>query len=70
LRPLALAWSRRQEFAADAFAARNAGPRDLARALVKLHERNAETLAPDRIWSIFHDSHPPLGRRVARIPVE
>jgi len=46
LQPLASLYSRLHEFEADAYAARHADPRDLVRALVKLYEDNATTLAP------------------------
>lgn len=64
----ALAWlSRRHEFEADAFASRQADPRDLVRALVKLYSENASTLTPDPLYSRFHDSHPPAPVRVAHL---
>jgi STE24 endopeptidase len=65
--PLAAAWSRRHEFAADRFAAAHASAVDLAAALVKLYRDNATTLAPDRIASAFYDSHPPAVVRIAEL---
>jgi STE24 endopeptidase len=67
LAPLSSVYSRRHEFEADAFAARNASGRSLARALVKLYEDNAATLTPDPVYSAFHDSHPPAAARIARL---
>jgi STE24 endopeptidase len=67
LRPLFSAWSRRHEYAADAFAARHADGRAMVTALVKMYEHNAATLTPDPIHSAFHDSHPPAPLRVARL---
>ena len=63
-----MAWfSRRHEFEADDFAARQADPRTLIRALVKLYEENASTLTPDPLYSAFHDSHPPAPVRIAHL---
>jgi STE24 endopeptidase len=67
LAPLASLYSRRHEFEADAFAAKNASATSLVRALVKLYEDNAATLTPDPIYSAFHDSHPPAAVRIARL---
>jgi len=67
LRPLLSAWSRRHEYAADAFAAAHSDGRALVSALVKMYEHNAATLTPDPIHSAFHDSHPPAPLRVARL---
>jgi len=67
LQPLASWYSRLHEFEADAYAARVADPRDLARALVKLYEDNAATLTPDLLHSAFYDSHPPALLRIARL---
>jgi len=67
LSPLAARYSRRHEFEADAFAARNASARALVSALVKLYEDNAATLTPDPVHSAFYDSHPPASIRVARL---
>jgi STE24 endopeptidase len=67
LAPLSSFYSRRHEFEADAFAARNASATSLVCALVKLYEDNAATLTPDPVYSAFHDSHPPASLRVARL---
>jgi STE24 endopeptidase len=67
LSPLAARYSRRHEFEADAFAARNASASALVSALVKLYEDNAATLTPDPVHSAFYDSHPPAAIRVARL---
>ena len=67
LSPLASIWSRRHEFAADAFAANYVDAGDLALALVKLYKDNATTLTPDQIYSSFYDSHPPARARIARL---
>src|SRR5713101_2655265 len=70
LQPLASWYSRFHEFEADAYAARVADPRDLARALVKLYKDNATTLAPDPLHSAFYDSHPPAVLRIARLQTQ
>jgi STE24 endopeptidase len=65
--PLSAWWSRRHEFQADDFAAKNASAAALADALVKLYRANASTLTPDPIHSAFYDSHPPALVRIARL---
>ena len=67
LTPLAACWSRRDEFAADAFAALHAPASELIAALVKLYRDNATTLTPDPVHSRFYDSHPPALARIARL---
>ena len=65
--PIASWWSRRQETAADEFAAAHSDARNLIAALVTLFRDNASTLTPDRIHSSFFDSHPPAIERIARL---
>jgi STE24 endopeptidase len=65
--PLASWWSRRQELAADEFAARYADAGNLMTALVKLYRDNATTLTPDRVHSAFYDSHPSAVERITRL---
>jgi STE24 endopeptidase len=67
LTPLASLFSRRHEYEADAYAAQQASAGDLVTALVSLYRDNAATLTPDPIHSLFYDSHPPAGLRVARL---
>ncbi len=67
LRPLMAMYSRKHEFEADAYAARNASGTDLANALVRLYKDNASTLTPDPLHSAFYDSHPPAAARIARL---
>jgi len=67
LHPLASVYSRRHEYEADAYAARQASPGDLVHALVKLYQDNAATLTPDPVHSAFYDSHPPAALRIARL---
>lgn len=67
LAPLASWYSRRHEFEADAYAARQASGAALVTALVRLTEDNASTLTPDPWYSFFYDSHPPAAERVAHL---
>lgn len=67
LGPLASWLSRRDEFAADAFAARLTRPEALASALIKLYRDNAATLTPDPLYSAVHDSHPAAPQRIRRL---
>ena len=65
--PVAAQLSRRHEFEADAYACAQADGRDLASALLKLHEDNAATLTPDPIYVRFYYSHPPASERLAAL---
>ncbi|MEK9952496.1 MAG: M48 family metallopeptidase [Curvibacter sp.] len=65
--PLLSLSSRRHEFEADAYAARQADAKDLSSALLKLYEDNASTLTPDPLYVAFYYSHPPAGQRLARL---
>jgi STE24 endopeptidase len=67
LAPLMSQFSRRHEFEADAYAARQASRGDLVSALVKLYRDNAATLTPDPLHSLFYDSHPPASQRIAHL---
>jgi STE24 endopeptidase len=67
LQPVSSWLSRRHEFEADAYAARQSSAEDLSRALVKLYEDNASTLTPDPVHSAFYDTHPPAAIRLARL---
>jgi STE24 endopeptidase len=66
--PLMAQQSRRQEFEADAYACAQADGRELASALLKLHEDNAATLTPDPLYARFYYSHPPAAERLAALP--
>lgn len=60
-----MAWlSRRDEYQADRFAAKQASSQALVSALVKLYDDNAATLTPDPVHSAFYDSHPPAILRI------
>src|SRR5262249_18883297 len=65
--PIAAMYSRRHEFEADQYAARNASAAALMAALVKLYEDTAPPLTPAPLPSAFHDSHPPAPARIARL---
>ncbi len=67
LSPLFSWLSRRHEFEADAYAAKQASSDDLITALVKLYRDNAATLTPDPLHSLFYDSHPPASVRIAHL---
>jgi len=66
--PLMTHFSRRHEFEADSYACVQADGRDLANALLKLHEDNASTLTPDPLYVRFYYSHPPASERLAALP--
>jgi STE24 endopeptidase len=67
--PAFAAFSRRREFAADAYAKANASAVDLVRALVKLHTENKATLTFDPLFMRFYYSHPPTSARIAALGV-
>lgn len=67
LRPAMASYSRKNEFEADAYAAKQASAKDLVSALVKLYRDNAATLTPDSLHSAFYDSHPPASLRIAKL---
>lgn len=70
LAPLAATLSRRHEFEADAYACAQADGRDLANALLKLHQDNASTLTPDPVYVRFYYSHPPASERLAALAAQ
>ncbi len=65
--PLMSLYSRRHEFEADAFAARQTEAGHLTAALVKLYRDNAATLTPDPVYSLFYDSHPKAVERIEKL---
>lgn len=67
LRPLMASYSRKNEFEADEYAAKNSNANYLVKALVKLYRDNASTLTPDPIHSAFYDSHPPASIRIEKL---
>jgi len=67
LQPIFSAFSRKHEFEADDYAAKQSDARILIQALVKMYRDNASTLTPDNLYSAFHDSHPPAPIRVKHL---
>ncbi len=67
LQPVSSAYSRKHEFEADAYAAKQTAADDLVTALVKLYQDNASTLTPDPLYSKFYSSHPPAMVRISRL---
>lgn len=70
LSPVLSAYSRKHEFEADAYAAKQTASGDLVTALVKLYQDNASTLTPDPLYSNFYDSHPPAAVRIAHLQAQ
>ncbi|MCX7192282.1 MAG: M48 family metallopeptidase [Proteobacteria bacterium] len=70
LSPIMSAYSRKHEFEADAYAAKQTAASDLVNALVKLYQDNAATLTPDPLYSKFYDSHPPAAVRIAHLQAQ
>ncbi len=67
IRPIMASYSRKNEFEADDYAAKNADAKHLIEALVKLYRDNASTLTPDPLHSAFYDSHPPASLRISKL---
>ncbi len=65
--PLMAIFSRKNEFEADAFAAKHTRAQDLIDALMNLYENNASTLTPDPLHSAIYDSHPPASLRIQHL---
>jgi STE24 endopeptidase len=62
------AWiSRRREFEADAYAAKEMHPKNLISGLLKLYQQNASPVVTDKIYSGFYHSHPPALERIRRL---
>lgn len=70
LTPLTSWYSRRHEFQADRYAARQSNAGFLTSALVKLYDDNAATLTPDPVHSAFYDSHPPATIRIQHLQAQ
>lgn len=65
--PLMARLSRRHEFEADAFAAKQTDATHLISGLVKMYRDNASTLTSDPLYSAFYHSHPPAPVRIAHL---
>lgn len=61
--------SRSFEFAADRFSAELKMSKGLQRGLVKIHLENLGSMCPDRLYSTYHYSHPPLVERLKAMMV-
>jgi STE24 endopeptidase len=62
------AWiSRRREFEADAYAAKQTSPLNLIQGLLKLYQQNASPVVTDKIYSGFYNSHPPALERIKKL---
>ena len=62
------AWiSRKREFEADAYAAKETNPQNLIQALLKLYQQNASPVVTDKIYSGFYNSHPPALERIKKL---
>ncbi len=70
LGPIMSAYSRKHEFEADAYAAKQTDAADLVNALVKMYQDNAATLTPDPLYSKFYDSHPPAMVRISHLQTQ
>ena len=67
LAPMMSLLSRKHEYEADAYAARQTNAEHLINGLVKLYRDNASTLTPDPLHSSFYDSHPPASDRIRHL---
>ena len=65
--PLGAYFSRKDEFQADAYAAKVSSAAHLRAALLKLYKDNASTLTPDPWYVAWYYSHPPATQRLARM---
>jgi len=65
--PFMSLYSRKHEFEADAFAAKQTEAGHLISALVRLYRDNAATLTPDPLYSLFYDSHPKAVERIEKL---
>ena len=68
LTPLFTMWSRKHEYEADAFAARNTDyGNDLKEGLIIMSKENLSNLTPHPLYSFYHYSHPTVGERIKAI---
>ncbi len=56
--------SRKNEFQADAYAAKERPSADMISALLKLYKDNSSTLTPDNVYANFYYSHPHASERI------
>ncbi|MDA3941659.1 MAG: M48 family metallopeptidase [Spirochaetia bacterium] len=65
LTPLFTMWSRKHEYEADAFAAKNTDyGEDLKEGLIIMSKENLSNLTPHPLYSFYHYSHPTVGERI------
>ena len=62
--------SRRNEFQADRFAREQGGAAPMVAALLRLSRDNRATLIRDELFSLVHDTHPPVLARIRRLRTE
>jgi len=60
-------FSRYNEFGADEFSVNLGMSRDLQSGLCKIHLENLGAMNPDKLYSTYHYSHPPLVERLGRM---
>ena len=66
--PLIKYFNRKHEFEADYFAVNILGDSDsLISSLIKLHFNSAMVAVPDKLYSMFYYTHPPILRRIQQI---
>lgn len=71
LTPLFTMWSRKHEYEADAFAAKNTEyGKDLKEGLIIMSKENLSNLTPHPLYSFYHYSHPTVGERIKAIEKE
>jgi len=56
--------SRKNEFEADAFSVELGYRKDLSSGLITIHKENKSNMYPDKLYSAYHYSHPPLIERL------
>ena len=59
--------SRKKEFEADAYAAKETNGKDLISGLLRLYKQNASPVVTDSLYSSFYNSHPPALERIKRL---
>lgn len=59
--------SRKREFEADEYAAKETDAKDLISGLLKLYQQNASPVITDKIYSGFYHSHPPALERIKKL---
>lgn len=65
LTPLFTMWSRKHEYEADAYAAKNTKfGEDLKEGLIIMSKENLSNLTPHPLYSFYHYSHPTVGERI------